>query len=122
MKGWNVHWLMEEGNAARIKTQEHLSERFNSDTRVKQGLYLWPTLFRLYIENLEEWINEEGGGRLNIDELIILILTLGLRTISNLQYMYSTWYLYPKLEMDMSIGKSKAVKTTLWIIYSIAKT
>lgn len=122
MKGWNVHWLQEEGNAARIKTQEHLSERFNSDTRVKQGLYLWPTLFRLYIENLEEWINEEGGGRLNIDELIILILTLGLRTISNLQYMYSTWYLYPKLEMDVSIGKSKAVKTTLWIITSIAKT
>ena len=46
---------------AKIRTTEGLSEDFDSNIGVKQGCPLSPTLFRLYIDKLEEWINKKNG-------------------------------------------------------------
>jgi hypothetical protein len=57
-----VHKLYKQVKA-RIRTQEVLSESFSTNVGVKQGCPLSPTLFMLYIDKLEEWINEDGQMR-----------------------------------------------------------
>ena len=56
-----VHRLYEEVKV-KIRTSYGISESFRSDIGVKQGCPLSPTLFGLYIDKLEEWLNLERGG------------------------------------------------------------
>ena len=55
-----VHRLYEEVNV-KIRTSGGISKSFRSDIGVKQGFPLSPTLFGLYIDKLEEWLNLQGG-------------------------------------------------------------
>lgn len=52
-----VHRLYEQVRA-KIRTSEGMSECFGSDIGVKKGCPLSPTLFGLYIDKLEDWLNE----------------------------------------------------------------
>ena len=54
-----VHRLYEEVKV-KIRTSVGISESFTSDIGVKQGFPLSPTLFGLYIDKLEEWLNSQG--------------------------------------------------------------
>ena len=54
-----VQTLYEEVKV-KIKTSDGISETFRSDIGVKQGCPLSPTIFGLYIDKLEEWLNLEG--------------------------------------------------------------
>jgi hypothetical protein len=68
-----VHRLYEEVKV-KIITSAGISGSFRSDIRVKQGCSLSPTLFGLYIEKLEEWLNlQEGDGAL-LGEFVIRLL------------------------------------------------
>jgi hypothetical protein len=51
-----VHRLYEEVKV-KIRTSTGTSKSFRSDIGVKQGCPLSPTLFGLYIDKLEEWLN-----------------------------------------------------------------
>jgi hypothetical protein len=55
-----VHRLYEQVKA-KIRTTEGLSEDFDNNIGVKQGCPLSPTLFGLYIDKLEEWLNKNNG-------------------------------------------------------------
>jgi hypothetical protein len=67
------HRLYEEVKF-KIRTLVGISKIFRSDIRVKKGCKLFPALFGLYIEKLEEWLNfQEGDGAL-LDELMIRLL------------------------------------------------
>jgi hypothetical protein len=68
-----IHRLYEEVKV-KIRTSAGISKSFRSDIRVKQGCPLSPTLFGLYIDKLEEWLNfHEGDGAL-LGELVIRLL------------------------------------------------
>jgi hypothetical protein len=59
----------------KIRMSAGISESFRSDIGVKQGCPLSPTLFGLYIDKLEEWLNsQEGDGALLGDFVIRLLL------------------------------------------------
>jgi hypothetical protein len=69
-----VHRLYEEVKF-KIRTSAGIFESFRSDIGVKQGCPLSPTLFGLYIDKLEEWLNsQEGDGALLGDFVIRLLL------------------------------------------------
>jgi hypothetical protein len=69
-----VHTLYEEVKV-KIRMSTGISESFRSDIGVKQGCPLSPTLFGLYIDKLEEWLNlQEGDGALLGDFVIRLLL------------------------------------------------
>jgi hypothetical protein len=68
-----IHRLYEEVKV-KIRTSTSIFESFRSDIGVKQGCPLSPTLFGLYIEKLEEWLNlQEGDGSL-LGEFVIRLL------------------------------------------------
>jgi hypothetical protein len=68
-----IHRLYEEVKV-KIRTSAGISKSFRSDIGVKQGCPLSPTLFGLYIEKLEEWVNlQEGDGAL-LGEFVISLL------------------------------------------------
>jgi hypothetical protein len=68
-----VHRLYEEVKV-KIRTSTGIFESFRSDIGVKQGCPLSPTLFGLYIDKLEEWLNlQEGDGAL-LGEFVIRLL------------------------------------------------
>ncbi|KAH9310082.1 hypothetical protein KI387_037993, partial [Taxus chinensis] len=68
-----VHKLYEQVRA-KIKTNDGLSECFGSDIRVKQGCPLSPTLFGLYIDKLEEWIDRTGGDGTHLASYVVKML------------------------------------------------
>ena len=68
-----VHRLYEEVKV-KIKTSTGISESFRSDIRVKQGCPLSPTLFGLYIDKLEEWLNLQDGEGALMGEFVIRLL------------------------------------------------
>ena len=63
-----VHRLYEEVKV-KIRTSSGISESFRSDIGVKQGCPLSLTLFGLYIDKLEEWLNLQGGDGVRLGEL-----------------------------------------------------
>jgi hypothetical protein len=54
------HRIYEEVKV-KIRTSAGIFESFRSDIGVKQGCPLSPTLFGLYIDKLEEWLNLQDG-------------------------------------------------------------
>lgn len=52
---------------AKIKTSEGMFECFGRDIGVKQGCLLSPTLFDLYIDNLEAWLSKEDGEGVHLE-------------------------------------------------------
>ena len=65
-----IHRLYEELKV-KIRTSKGISEIFRSDIGVKQGFPLSPTLFGLYIDKLEEWLNFQGGDGVQLGEFVI---------------------------------------------------
>ena len=68
-----VHRLYEEVKV-KTKTTTGIWESFRSDIGVKQGFPLSPTLFGLYIDKLEEWLNLQGGDGVQLGEFVINLL------------------------------------------------
>jgi hypothetical protein len=68
-----VHRLYEEVKV-KIRTSAGIFEIFKSDIGVKQGCPLSPTLFGLYIDKLEEWLNLEEGDGAHLGEFVISLL------------------------------------------------
>ena len=68
-----VHRLYEEVKV-KTRTSDGISESFRSDIGVKQGCPLSPTLFGLYIDKLEAWLNLEGGDGVLMGEYVIRFL------------------------------------------------
>ena len=58
----------------KIKTKEGMSECFRSNVGVKQGFSLSTTLFGLYIDKLEEWLNKANGERIKLVDYVIRLL------------------------------------------------
>ena len=58
----------------KIRTKEGMSECFGSNIGVKQGCSLSPTLFGLYIEKLEEWINKAKGEGIQLVGYVVRLL------------------------------------------------
>jgi hypothetical protein len=68
-----VHRMYEEVKV-KIRTSTGIFESFRSDIEVKQGCPLSPTLFGLYIDKLEEWLNSQGGDGIHLGKFIIRLL------------------------------------------------
>ncbi|KAH9299597.1 hypothetical protein KI387_031279, partial [Taxus chinensis] len=68
-----VHKLYEQVRA-KIKTREGMSECFGSNIGVKQGCPLSPTLFGLYIDKLEDWLNKTEGGGIQLASFVVKLL------------------------------------------------
>ena len=68
-----VHRFYEEVKV-KIRTSAGISESFRSDIVVKQGCPLSPTLFGIYIDKLEEWLNLQGGDGVQLWEFVIKLL------------------------------------------------
>jgi hypothetical protein len=51
-----------------------ISKSFRSDIGVKQGCPLSPTLFGLYIDKLEEWLNLQDDDGALLGEFVIRLL------------------------------------------------
>ncbi|KAH9319051.1 hypothetical protein KI387_020820, partial [Taxus chinensis] len=68
-----VHKLYEQVRA-KIKTREGMSECFGSNIGVKQGCPLSPTLFGLYIDKLEDWLNKTEGGGIQLASYVVKLL------------------------------------------------
>jgi hypothetical protein len=68
-----VHRLCEEVKV-KIRMSVGISESFRSDIGVKQGCPLSPTLFVLYIDKLEEWLNSQEGDGALLGEFVIRLL------------------------------------------------
>ena len=64
-----VHKLYEEVKV-KIRTLASISVSFRSDIGVKQGFPVSPTLFGLYIDKLEEWLNSQGGDGIYLASLL----------------------------------------------------
>ena len=58
----------------KIRTKVGMSKCFSSDIGVKQGCPLSPTLFDLYTDKLEEWLNKANGEGIQLDEYVIRFL------------------------------------------------
>jgi hypothetical protein len=110
-----VHRLYEEVKV-KIRTSAGISESFRSDIGVKHGCPLSPTLFGLYIDKLEEWLNsQEGDGALLGDFVIRLLLyaddliliaksALGLQ-----EHLISLEHFCSTLRMQVNTSKTKVV-------------
>lgn len=114
-----VHRLYEKVRA-KIRTSEGMSECFGSDIGVKQGCPLSPTLFGLYIDKLETWLNmSEGEGvhladyvvklLLYVDDLILISKTAhGLRN-----HLRALKHFCKEVGMEVNITKTKIMILSL---------
>ena len=69
-----VVYKLYEQVKAKIRTKVGMSECFGSDIGVKQGCPLSPTLFGLYIDKLEEWLNKANGEGIQLADYVIRLL------------------------------------------------
>jgi hypothetical protein len=110
-----VHRMYEEVKA-KIRTSAGISESFRSDIGVKQGCPLSPTLFGIYIDKLEEWLNSQGGDGIHLGKFVIRLLlyaddliliaksTLGLQ-----EHLCSLEHFCRRVGMQVNISKTKVV-------------
>jgi len=110
-----VHMLYEEVKV-KIRTSTGIFESFRSDIGVKQGCPLSPTLFGLYIDKLEEWLNSQGGDGIYLYKFVIRLLlyaddliliaksALGLQ-----EHLLSLEYFCRSVGMQVNINKTKVV-------------
>lgn len=70
-----VHRLYEEVKV-KIRTSTDIFESFRSDIGVEQGCPLSPTLFGLYIDIFEEWLNVQEGDGINLGEFVLRLFFL----------------------------------------------
>lgn len=68
-----VHRLYEDVKV-KIRTLDSISNSFRSDIGVKQGCPLSPTLFGLFIDKLEEWLNMQNDEGIQLGEFVIRLL------------------------------------------------
>ena len=110
-----AHRLYEEVKV-KIITLTGISDTFRSHIGVKQGCPLSPTLFGLYIDKLEEWLNLQGGDGIYLGKFVIRLLlyandliliaksTLGLQ-----EHLLSLEHFYRSVGMQVNISKMKVV-------------
>jgi hypothetical protein len=110
-----VHRLYEEVKVKTI-TSVGISEIFRSDIGFKQGFPLSPTLFGLYIDKLEEWLNSQGGDGIHLGKFIIrlLLYTYDLILIAKLalgfqEHLCSLEHFCRRVGMQVNISKMKVV-------------
>jgi hypothetical protein len=110
-----VHRMYEEVKV-KIRTSTGISESFRSDIGVKQGCPLSPTLFGLYIDKLEEWLNSQGGDGIHLGKFIIRLLLyaddliLIAKSILGLQeHLCSLEQFCRRVGMQVNISKTKVV-------------
>ena len=68
-----VHRLYEEVNV-KIRKSAGISESFRRNIGVKQRFPLSPTMFGLYIDKLEEWLNLQDKEGVLLGEFVIRLL------------------------------------------------
>jgi len=110
-----VHRLYEDAKV-KIRTSACIPECFRSNIKVKQGCPLSPTIFGLYIDKLEEWLNSQGGDGIYLCKFVISILlfaddliliaksALGLQ-----EHLLSLEYFCRSMGMQVNISKTKVV-------------
>ena len=110
-----MHTLYEEVKL-KIRTSTCIYESFRSDIRVKQGFPLSPTLFGLYIDKLEEWLNSQGGENIHLGKFVtrVLLYTYDLILISKSafrlqEHLLSLQHFCRKVGMQVNISKIKTM-------------
>ena len=110
-----MHRLYEEVKV-KIRTSAGISESFRSDIGVKQGCPLSPTLFGLYIDKLEEWLNSQGGDGIHLGKFVIRLLLYAddLILIANSalglqEHLHSLEHFCKRVGMQVNISKTKVV-------------
>jgi hypothetical protein len=100
----------------KIRTSTGISKSFRSGIGVKQGCPLSPTLFGLYIDTLEEWLNLQEGDVVVLGEFVIRLLlyadnliliaksTLGLQ-----EHLISLEHFCSTVGMQVNTSKTKVV-------------
>ena len=107
-----MHRLYEEVKV-KIRTSTGISESFRSDIGVKQGCLLSPTLFGLYIEKLEEWLNSQGGDNIHLGKFVIRLLLYAydlimiVKSALGLQeHLFSFEHFFRRVGMQVNISKT----------------
>jgi hypothetical protein len=110
-----VHRLYEEVKV-KIRTSTGISKSFRSNIGVKQGCPLSPTLFGLYIDKLEEWLNSQGGDGIHLGKFVIRLLLytddliLIAKSAHGLQeHLCSLVHFCRRVGMQVNISKMKVV-------------
>ena len=99
----------------KIRTIENF-ESFRSDIGVKQGFPLSPTLFGLYIDKLEEWLNSQGGNNIHLGKFVIRLILyaydlilIAKSTLDLQEHLHSLEHFCRSVGMQVNISKTKVV-------------
>ena len=107
---------MYEDVKVKIRTSTGIFESFRCDIGFKKGCPLSPTLFGLYINKLEEWLNSQGGDGIYLCKFVIRLLlyaddliliaksALGLQ-----EHLLSLEHFCRSVGMKVNINKMKVV-------------
>ena len=123
-----VHRLYEEAKV-KIITLAVIWESFRSDNGFKQGFPLSPTLFGLYIDKLEEWLNFQGWDGVWFGEFVIKLvlyvddLVLISKSSHGLQkHLYALEHFCREMGMQVNIFFSLIKGNKVIIRYSFKAT